>query len=173
MRVRAWLLWLLMLAVPVYGLSSTQLRVLGPAHWHAGPPNTAASPSNAAAGWLSPVVQWVDGTWATVQQWREQAHLRAHALGQGHRHGTAHRHVGLQHHAHAPSDATVRVLDGADPQLSDRVAHASLGAALLPLAPQPEGWALPAATSAGVWPGVPAARWASASPEPALRPPRA
>lgn len=52
--MRALLLWLLILAQPVYGGSSTSLRLLGPAHWHSEP--AAVAPAD---DWLQPALRVV------------------------------------------------------------------------------------------------------------------
>jgi hypothetical protein len=162
--MRALLLWLLILALPVYGASGTSLRLLGPAHWHSAP--AVAVP--AQSDWLQPAVRLVQRVVQRVQDARIHAHARAHALGQ------RHEHQGVQRHWHDVSDGSVHTLDSsADPAVADLVAGACVGSATLTLLnPSLPFISLPAAAN-GSWPSSPVAAWADAAPRPSLHPPRA
>lgn len=163
--LRALLLWLLILALPVYGASGTSLRLLGPAHWHSAP---AAAPAVAApdAGWLQPAVRVVQRLVSRVQDLRQQAHARAHALGQ------PHEHRGLQRHWHDAHDGSVHAVGSADPAVADLVAGASVGSAMLVLAAPSALPTLPAAVANGPWAAVPTVAWRDAPRHRSTPPPR-
>lgn len=157
---RTLLLWLLMLALPVYGASSASLRLLGPAHWHAAPATVVQG------DWLQPAVQFVQRVAARVQALRSEAHVRAHALGE------RHEHRGLLRHWHDAGDASVRAVGSADPAVADLVAGAAVGSAMLTLAapalPQP----VLAGAANGRWPAARAPVWTDALHRPKPPPPR-
>jgi hypothetical protein len=159
--MRAFLLWLLILAQPVYGGSSASLRLLGPQHWHSAP--AAAAPAD---DWLQPALQVVQRLAGRIQQMREDAHLRAHAYGH------QHEHHGLQRHWHDAADGSVHTVGGADPAVADLVVGASVGSATLTLAPPAVPVLLPACAANGRWPSAPAPAWADAEPERTPPPPR-
>lgn len=160
--MRAWLLWLLMLALPLYGATGTQLRMLGPAHWHAVPVSARAAPDEGAGpGWLGRLLN-------QVQQLRDEAHLRAHVLGRA---SAPHSHFGLQHHWHDRADDSVR--HAADPAVADLVAGAEVGSAMLVLGAPVQHECLPGAPGNGRWPCGDAPRWADAPRHLASPPPRA
>ncbi len=158
--MRALLLWLLILAQPVYGASATSLRLLGPTHWHAAP---AAA---VQADWLQPVWDAVQRVATRVQALREQAHVRAHALG--HRH----EHASLQRHWHDAGDDSVHTVETGDPAVADLVAGAAAGSAMLALAAPVPPLRLPAPGAHGRWPPAPTPAWSDADPVRVAPPPR-
>ena len=160
--MRAVMLWLLILAMPIYGASSTSLRLLGPAHWHSTPTTATAAQED----WLGPVVQSVARLVQQVQQIREAAHLRAHA------HGQRHEHSSLQRHWHDVRDGTVHTLDSADPHVADLVAGATIGSATLTLALPGALSPLPVSAANGQWPAMAVSAWSSADLDHSLPPPR-
>jgi len=163
--MRAMLLWLLILAQPVFGASSASLRLLGPAHWH-------SAPAVAAQGdWLQPAVQVVQ---RLVQQVREQAQARAHAgaHASAHAQGRQHEHHGVQRHWHDARDGSVHTVASADPAVADLVAGATVGSATLTLAAPVQALRLPVSAANGRWPPAPAVAWADAEPRPQSPPPR-
>lgn len=160
--MRAVMLWLLMLAMPIYGASSTSLRLLGPAHWH----STSTTATEALEDWLRPAVQSVERLVQQVQQLREAAHLRAHA------HGQKHEHSSLQRHWHDARDGTVQTLDNADPHVADLVAGATIGRATLTLALPGALLPMPDSTANGQWPATTMSAWSSADLDHSLPPPR-
>ncbi len=160
--MKAWLLWLLILALPAYGASAAQLRVTGPAHWHAGQADAAGrSGAEGTPSWLSQLVD-------EVQRLRDEAHLRAHALGRA---AAPHSHFGLQHHWHASTDDSVRPV--ADPAVADLVAGAEVGSAMLVLAVPPQCLHPAVRRPNGRWPPASPSRWADVLRPPASPPPRA
>lgn len=160
--MRAVILWLLILAMPIYGASSTSLRLLGPAHWHS-MPSTATAPQG---DWLKPVVQSVARLVQRVQQMRQEAHLRAHAYGH------KHEHNGLQRHWHDLRDGTVHTLDNGDPNVTDLVAGAAVGSATLTLAMPDTHVLMPDSAANGQWPAKAGTIWSSADLYRTLPPPR-
>lgn len=163
--MRAWLLWLLILALPVYGATGTHLRLLGPAHSHAVPAQVHGTSPDRAAAEVTPtwLVRWV----GQVQQLRAEAHLRAHALGRGASH---HSHLGLEHHWHDAGDRTVQ--QAADPAVAELVAGAEAGSAMLVLAAPPRGGLSAQSVANGHWPSAPASRWWDAPQRSTAPPPR-
>lgn len=157
--MRAFVLWLLILALPVYGASGTSLRLLGPQHWH-------SAPAMEQGGWLQPAAHAMQRLVERVQDLRIQAHARAHAMG--HRH----EHHGLQRHWHDAGDGSVHTVGSADPALADLVAGASVGSAMLTLAAPMRPFLIPALVAHGRWPAAPAPGWADAEPRHTLPPPR-
>jgi hypothetical protein len=163
--IRRPLVWLLALAVVVYGPSATLVGMLGPAHVHV-----------SSVGDIALVRQVADG-FRDLRAWR--AELRHRLLASDHAHGEqghagpahAHAHDGWQRHHHEPHDRSVLALDdgaghdGANPSAS--------GSAMLPLALAP-GHAVPASTDpARAWGAVTAARWSDAPQHLVHPPPRA
>ncbi|MFT7774025.1 hypothetical protein [Roseateles sp.] len=158
--MRALLLWLLVLALPVYGASSTSLRVLGPAHWHAAPAPLAQ------AEWLQPALQLVQRVAEHVQALRAQAHVRAHALG------ARHEHHGLQRHWHDAADGSVHSVGSAHPGLADLVASAAVGGAALTLGAPVLPLPIPVTAANGRWPAGPTLDWLDVDHRPTPPPPR-
>lgn len=161
--MRALLLWLLILALPVYGASSTSLRLLGPAHWHSSSPEAV---STVAEDLLRPVVDVVQRLALRVHDLRLKAHVRAHATG------TQHEHHGLQRHWHDAVDGSVHTVGSGDPTVADLVAGASVGSATLALALPPLPMPGFASRANGRWPLASATPWADAEPRHASPPPR-
>lgn len=156
------LLWVLALALPMYGASSTSLRLLGPAHWHAAP--SEARPAD--DDWLKPALGLVLRVVQRAQELRAQAHARAHAAG---RH---HEHHGLLRHWHSADDSSVRLVDGSDPALGDLVAGAAVGSATLTFAPPMLPWQPNGAAVGGDWPSAPTPTWMDAEAVVSSPPPR-
>ncbi|MBA4218777.1 MAG: hypothetical protein C0460_15755 [Methylibium sp.] len=161
--MRTLLLWLLILAQPIYGGASASLRMLGPAHWH----NTPAV-QVPGDDLLQPVVSFVQRVAGRVQSLREQAHVRAHARGTWH----AHDHSSLQRHWHDAADGSVHTVGSADPAVADLVAGASVGSATLTLAAPVCPMSVAASAANGPWAITPASAWADADPRPTSPPPR-
>ena len=195
-RARGPVVWLLVLALAVYGCSSVLVQLLGPAHRHT--TSLSASPS-----WLHQAGEAL----RQVRAWRAELHARWLPPGHDGLHGTAHphahphphphpqpsvagdaafasadeaslahahAHATFQRHHHDPHDATVIALDGADAGVgADGVSSAAAGSATLPLglaAP----WALPAATARPArWQRPASDRWTDAAVFPLEQPPRA
>lgn len=158
--MRALLLWLLILAQPVYGASSASLRLLGPTHWHAAPAAVVQQ------DWLQPALRLVQRVAERVQSLRAQAHARAHVLG------ARHEHRGLQHHWHEAADNSVQSMGSADPAVADLVAGAAAGSATLTLGTPAPPLFIPATAAAGRWPPAPSSSWADALHRPTPPPPR-
>lgn len=158
--MRAVLLWLLILALPVYGASSASLRLLGPAHWHTAPAGGMQE------DWLQPALGFVKRVAQRVHAMRAQAHVHAHAMG------TRHEHHGLMRHWHDAADRGVHRVDSADPALADLVAGAAVGSASLTLGTPALPLIVPASAANGCWPHVPPSAWADAFHRPTPPPPR-
>jgi hypothetical protein len=182
-------IWLMALAVVVYGHSSVMVQLLGPAHRH----DTAVSSS--VPGWLDHAA----AAFSDVRAWRAelrerllpgqhgQGHIDGapHAHPHGHPHAEAgarsahdgsgheHSHASYQRHHHEPHDATVIALDGADgSSAADAASMAGAGSATLPLALAPR-WAPPSMSDPqGSWSDRASARWTDASVFPPEHPPR-
>ena len=159
--MRALLLWLLILALPVYGASSSSLRLLGPAHWHSAPAVVAPGDD-----WLQPAVQFVQRVAHRVQQLRDDAHVRAHAYGK------KHEHHGLQRHWHDAADGSVHTVGSAAAAVADLVAGASVGSATLTLAMPPPLLPRVLVAANGRWPRATAPAWVDAEPRIQSPPPR-
>ena len=159
--MRALLLWLLILAQPVYGASSASLRLLGPAHWHAAPAVVAQH-----GDWLQPAVRLVQRVAERVQALRAQAHARSHALG------ARHEHHALLRHWHDAADGSVRTVAAADPAVADLVAGAGAGSAALTLGAPAQPLLIPFNAVNGRWPMPPASAWVDALHLPVPPPPR-
>jgi hypothetical protein len=175
------LVWLLLVAVALMGLTVTRQQALGSLHLHAdqgarGVPSFSATVSNLASDWLS--------------RWRQQQvfghkQLRFAAIpdaattwpasdpeadtGSVH----SHAHDSLKRHHHAAGDASVVAVDGAAPA-ADAVDSSAAGAAHLPplVATPGEGLVLPTpAARRGPWPVDGATAFVSRNISPLLRPP--
>jgi len=158
--MRAVLLWLLMLALPVYGASGTSLRLLGPAHWHAAPAAAAQD------DWLQPAVRLVQRVAERVKSLRAQAHARAHALG------ARHDHESLQRHWHDAADGSVHNIGSVDPAVADLVAGASVGSATLTLGASAVPLPMIAVASNGRWVTGATPGWVDAPHRATTPPPR-
>lgn len=161
--MRTLLLWLLILAQPIYGGASASLRMLGPAHWHSTPAVQAPQDD-----WLQPVLSFVQRVAAQVQAVRDQAHLQAHARGQWH----PHDHSSLQRHWHDAADGSVHTVGSADPAVADLVAGAEVGSATLTLGAPVPPLRIAASATNGRWPLTVAAAWADAETRQVAPPPR-
>jgi hypothetical protein len=187
------LIWLMVLALWVYGQSSAIVQMLGPAHRH------AVVATSGAPAWLDGVEAvfkdirtWRDSLHEQLlpdeavhahphpgETWAAQAHaagaVEAHVQGAGVRqHAHHHFHSVSQRHHHDPLDPSVVTLDRDGPDmLADASAQASAGSASLTL-----GLATavkvpsPAATPLA-WNREAPATWADALPRLLERPPRA
>ena len=109
LSARRLVLWWLLVALPVYGLSSSIVALLGASHYHRDV--AAAAVTHAMDGW---------------QDLRRGAGLRDAAL-------PVHSHALLQRHSHAQGDSSVVTLDGGagDGLMSGGAAEASAGSATL------------------------------------------
>ena len=158
--------WLLLVALLVYGYSGALLKVLGPVHRH----------ESVVVAISVPVAGPLDQLLRQVQAWRDKVHADSHT---GHATGLfvhSHSHSDFERHHHDSGDASVVSLDapGAlSEAVSDGVAAAAIGSAMLALG---LGFtlALPApAVRAQPWPQARALAWVSASTRLLERPPRA
>ncbi|MET0209097.1 MAG: hypothetical protein ABW220_08640 [Burkholderiaceae bacterium] len=185
-QAKAWVIWLLIAALGVYGLSSTLLQVLGPAHRHVAVSKIAASP-----GLLAPVIGAVQGWYGRLQAQTLLKHDRqrmpsgdrfVRVVGSGepliapHDESVPHTHDGFQRHHHDHDDPTVIALDGpaaVHAMVEGASTTAVFGSAMLPMLPI-DPVSLPmAAPAAGDWPASAVPRWLSACPVPLERPPQA
>lgn len=180
-RAAAWsglLVRVLVLALCVYTVSGSLLRVLGPVHWHTQTAaHPVAMPPLSAAG--APVSAALRQGLAELRRLGGAWHAHGHGHGHGHVHGDAHAHAhaAVQRHVHRLQEAGVRHLGpsqaGGQDGLTDLSAAASVGAATLLLALAPaSAWALRPVAN-GRWPVCRAAAWRNAPRRPLLRPPQA
>jgi len=115
-------LWLLLLALPVYGCAGVLLQMLGPAHRHAVPLRAVVAPSLG-----------VDWLLKRFSQWQAYAHEQAHANGHF---VHPHQHTLFERHHHAADDTSVVTLGGSaavDDLAAELGAAASAGSASLPM----------------------------------------
>lgn len=188
--VRKPLLWLVALALLIYGQSSSIVQMLGPVHRHA----VVAQP--AATAWFD----GVEAVFADIRAWRdglherllpeEEPHAHPHAgaglLARGgasetHVHDAAagqhthtHFHSVFQRHHHDPHDPSVVTLDGDGPDsLADASAQASAGSATLTLGLATAMTVPSPAASPVAWNRHTPVTWADAQPKLLERPPRA
>lgn len=164
---------LLLVTVPLYGMGSALVRMLGPDHRH----ETMAD-TDPGAGWAELVgrqLQTLVGpqTARLIENLRLQAKLRPAASGHAHGVGAHHHHHGLfERHHHAPQDASV-VTVGARDDGHGSAPAASAGGMAMPLALAAElRIPLPAAHAVH-WPPHAAVLWHSHVPALPERPPRA
>lgn len=166
-RARGPVVWLLVLALAVYGCSSVLVQLLGPTHRHA--LSVSAEPP-----WLQRAAQAL----RAVQTWRAELHARwlpgapaglADAAVLAH----AHAHATFQRHHHDPHDLTVVSLDGGEAAAAAEAASSgSGGSATLPLGPAMSWWLPGPSALPACWPKPAAARWTDATPWPLEHPPR-
>jgi hypothetical protein len=172
------LVWLLVLALAVYGHRATLVQLLGPEHRHTlSRPAEALRLPTAVLEVFQDIRDWRDGLRA---RWLGTAAVHRHGDGEPHRHPAAdmpphehaalHRHGGFARHHHASGDASLVALDGV---AADAAAQAGAGSATLPLAVV-TGWTLPRpAWRALRWPSSPPEAWTDALRRLPERPPRA
>lgn len=191
-RARKPVIWLLALALVVYGCSSVLVQLLGPTHRH----STATA---IGATWL----ERADAAFRGVRAWRAELHARwlpgehaklhagghetaaAHGHAEAHAHAEthvrahdhaadhAHAHAGYQRHHHAADDGSVMALDGEVSAAADAASAASAGSATLPLGLSAP-WALPpSAAPVRAWASAASVRWTDAATAPLDQPPRA
>lgn len=163
---------LLLVTVPLYGLGSALVRMLGPDHRHEAMADTA--PGDGWAELVGRRLQALVGpqTARLIENLRLQARLRPAASG--HAHGvSAHHHHGLfERHHHAPHDASV-VTTGARGDSHGSANAASAGGMAMPLALAAALRIPLAADQAMHWPPPhAAAHWHSHVPALPERPPR-
>lgn len=180
------LVWLLVLAVVLMGLTITRQQALGSLHLHAGQELRDTSSLSTAASRLA-------SNW--LKRWRQQqlfghTELRTHiatdaalwpsrATQHADRvlardaHGPAHRHDSLERHHHAISDGSVVALDGAAQAAESADGGSTSAPLVLPGVATPSaGLAVPALLAdRGPWPVDRGAVFVSRSVAPALRPP--
>jgi hypothetical protein len=183
--------WVLALALLVYGQSSVLLQLLGPTHRH------AAAQSALGSGWLDRA----DVVFRDIRLWRAElrarllpgqtTHVHADGLHTAHPHphphtataqraehddaSHAHAHAAYQRHHHDVHDATVVSIGGqGGATASESVSAAGSGSATLTLALAPR---LPLPVTASctgpAWCGQPPTRWTDAAVMPLEHPPRA
>lgn len=177
--------WVLLLALAVYGYSGVLLQLLGPAHrHHSVAPADATQPQPAHGSSLTALAQdWL----RPVRAWRDEMHARSHAAGLPmHAHAQpqsqpqpqphTHTHSVFERHHHDAGDPTVVALDGggaAADAWSDGASAATVGSATLPLGlassltvPRPAARTRP-------WLRLSAPSWRDAHISQPERPPRA
>lgn len=146
--------WLLLLAVPLYGSTGVLLKTIGPAHRHDQP--AADTRLLAALG---------SGAAAVLDTLRAQSGVAKHAHGPG---AEPHHHGVFDRHHHAVGDTSVVALGG---EAGD-VALAAMGSVLLVFAlTAPFTAAVPMAQTIR-WPAAAPGRLATRAPPPLDRPPR-
>lgn len=191
--VRRPLIWIMVIALLVYGQSSSIVQMLGPAHRHA----VVAAPG--ATPWFDTVA----AVFQDIRTWRGHLHERllpdeavhghrhsgpllpshAHATraSEVHVHGAGvpqhahmHFHSVLQRHHHDPVDPSVVTLDRDGPDsLAEAAAQAGAGSASLTLG-LATAMTVPSPVATVVaWNREAPARWADALPQLLERPPRA
>lgn len=169
------LVWLLLLALALLGLTTTRQQALGPLHLHAD--HTVAGTPSA----LSAVASRFASDWH--DRWRQQQMFGHAEVALRMTPGATrwppgartHNHDALERHHHALGDASVLALDGAA-QAADTADGSTTGAlVLLPVVALPdEGLTVPMlAATAGAWPVDGATAFASRPIAPPLRPPTA
>lgn len=181
------LVWLLLVAVALMGLTVTRQQALGPLHSHAdqevrGHSTFSYAVSSMASDWRS---RWRQQQVFGHTQLRLAAapdaatpwppsDSRAGALG-AHGHTQANDHEDLERHHHAVDDASVVAVDGAA-HAADTADSSGAGApSLLPIAATPSGGLTVHALAdrRGPWPIDSAVAFVSISVAPLLRPPAA
>lgn len=149
-RCRAWIVWVLLLAVPAYGLAGVAAGLFGSSHHH--------HPAFAASGGIER---------ADLHDFRRMADATATLR-------TAHDHSVWHRHHHDRSDASVVSLDGQaqEESLSDGASTSSRSEALGTVAC--EGSSVPEAAEIGhCWPRAAACLLARFVVVPPERPPKA
>ncbi len=176
------LVWLLLMAVMLMGLTITRQQALGSLHLHAGQElqgafNLCTTASSLASNWLN---RWRQQQFfghselrmrmapdATL--WPSPAPQLADQVQAGAAHGQPHHHDSLERHHHAIGDGSVVALDGAA-----QAAESADGAPLVlsGIATPGAGLAVPALLAdRGPWTVDPGAAFVTRSVAPALRPP--
>lgn len=135
-KARHLVIWCLLLALPVYGFSSTIVQLLGAVHTH-----------SQVASSIDPMAGWVD--------YRRAPHAADFSVS----HRESHSHSLFERHHHNANDETVLALDGpvTDTATSD-VGSSSAGSAALVLALAGELRIDPAVASELEWTTAPADR---------------
>ncbi|MES2952217.1 MAG: hypothetical protein V4858_27135 [Pseudomonadota bacterium] len=175
------LVWLLLVAVALMGLTITRQQALGSLHIHAdresqGTPRLSTAVATLANDWLS---RWQQqhvfghgqlllGTASGAAPWPSNISGVSHTTDVRSTH--AHDHDSLERHHHTVDDGSVIALDGAAEVADDSAAGALI---LLPVAATPnDGPAMPAiAERRGPWPVDNFAAFVSRNVAPLLRPP--
>ncbi len=144
---RPWIVWLLLLALPVCGIASVAAGLLGTSHVHR----------------TAPVADVAD---VSLQDFRRQSD---NVVG----FAEPHRHSVWQRHHHASVDPTVVALEG-DAQESSSNEGASSWVSLFAICPVASGLCVPAlAEGPRRWPGAGASAIATMAVIPLERPPKA
>ena len=169
------LVWLLLVATALLGLTITQQQALGSLHKHSGleSRNTVVTAvlASLASDWkgrwqrqnIHGHGQLVVGTPFDAMDWPAIAPRGSHD----------HDHDALERHHHAPNDATVVALDGAAERVEAVDGSATAASFVLPVAGTPgNALTLQVITSdAGTWPAPGFAALVSRAIPPPLRPP--
>jgi hypothetical protein len=122
-RLVEFVVWCLLLALPVYGLSGTIIQLIGPVHFH-----RAIDRLDLAASLVGTDSNLV------LQDFR-RADSGVKTMSAVERHELSHRQHPFARHRHAPDDTSVVVIDGSPEQaLSEGDTVASAGSACLSLA---------------------------------------
>ena len=162
---------LLLVTVPLYGLGSALVRILGPDHRHEAQADIA--PGGGWAALVGRQLQALVGpqTAQLIDTLRLQAKLRPGASGHAHGAGAHPHHHGLfERHHHGPDHAGVVTVGARDD--GQGAAHAAAGGMAMPLALAAELRIPLPAVRALHWPPQAAVHWRSHVPAPSERPPR-
>jgi len=130
--LRRFTLWLLLLALPIYGAAGAVQQMLGPVHRHTERVAAVPAAMPPSAGELA-AAQAVAAVLQGLSDLRLWAHAHIHASN----HAThAHQHSAFKRHRHDPVDQSVVLLGGdlASAQIAAELgAAAAAGSATLPL----------------------------------------
>lgn len=147
-RARQIILWMVMLALPLYGCTGTLLQILGPVHSHA-PVHTAPADFRFADP-ISQGVVWLAERW---KDWQAYAHAQTHGAqgkarlpapghAQAHEHALEqeqeqeqeHHHDAFERHHHAPDGDLITLGAQAHGSADAGDLNAGAGAAIAVLA---------------------------------------
>lgn len=198
--LRPLMVWVLVLALPVHGVSNVLLQVMGAAHRHSvvalDDSNQGSAPWNARSALRSLVarvagpgaLQLIDTMHARDHAWQRAAELKArpftrsagrpatpavaeHQAEQAHQHA----HDTFQRHIHDPQDSSVVAL-GEHTQAPDAAGSAPVldaGGGTFPLSPALSVQALAPSAGTATWFKAQASGWRSHVIAPLERPPQA
>lgn len=196
--LRPWMVWVLVLALPVHGVSNVLLQVMGAAHRHSAvtlavaqgadsPGITAWSARRTLRSLVASVagpgaLQLIDTMHARDHAWQRAAELKTHPFAQptdvhqrAHQRAHQHAHDTFQRHIHDPHDSSVVAL-GEHAQAPDAAGGApalDAGGGTFPLAPVPSVQALAPGDGTAAWRRAASSAWRSHVIAPLERPPQA
>ena len=194
--LRPLMVWVLVLALPVHGVSNVLLQVMGAAHRHSvvalDDSNQGSAPWNARSALRSLVarvagpgaLQLIDTMHARDHAWQRAAELKAHPFtpvaspvntAQARLQAHQHAHDTFQRHIHDPQDSSVVAL-GEHTQAPDAAGSAPVldaGGGTFPLSPALSVQALAPSAGTATWFKAQASGWRSHVIAPLERPPQA